>query len=131
MKNMFLIAMFCFAFLLMASECRSKELNNEAKTYNEAMEMSQTTGKPIFLYFGAKWCGYCQKMKREVLVDDLVNNSLKSFIILKIDIDKDPELAKKYKVRTIPHYVVTSSKDVIIKQDTGYKPKNEFLNWLK
>ena len=51
---MFLIAMFCFAFLLMASECRSKELNNEAKTYNEAMEMSQTTGKPIFLYFGAK-----------------------------------------------------------------------------
>lgn len=128
---MLLTVMFCFFFLLIASECRSKELNNEAKTYTEAMEMSQNTGKPIFLYFGAKWCGYCQKMKREVLADNLVNNSLKNFIILKIDIDKDPDLAQKYKVKTIPHYLIVDKQEVIIKENVGYNSKNEFLNWLK
>ncbi len=37
--------------------------------FDEAMNLSQTEQKPMFVYFGRYGCGYCEKTNKEAFVD--------------------------------------------------------------
>jgi thioredoxin 1 len=104
--------------------------SEEAKTYTDATNTSKSTEKKIFLYFGASWCGYCSKMQ-SLFKDPDVVNKMDNYIVLKVDIDENPELAKKFNVKTIPDYMLIDKDEEILKRNKGYKEKSSFLNWLK
>lgn len=71
------------------------------------------------LDFYADWCGPC-KMLGEVLKE------LRDVNILKINVDEEEELAKKYKVMSIPNlFIVKDGK--VVKELIGFKPL-EVLN---
>ena len=71
------------------------------------------------LDFYADWCGPC-KMLGEVLKE------LTDVNILKINVDEEEELAKKYKVMSIPNlFIVKDGK--VVKELIGFKPL-EVLN---
>ena len=50
--------------------------------------------------------------------------------ICKVDVDQQPELARQYKVMSIPTFLVFWDGEVV-KRDMGYKPKDELLDLLK
>ncbi len=52
-------------------------------------------------YFGATWCPPCKKMK-DLFKDKDVAKELSKFDFQVYDIDKSPDLKKKYKVTKIP-----------------------------
>lgn len=56
--------------------------------------------KTVLLDFYADWCGPCQ-MQLPV-VDELSDKYANQLEVLKINIDKHPELAQAYGVRSIP-----------------------------
>ncbi len=56
--------------------------------------------KTVLLDFYADWCGPCQ-MQLPV-VDQLSEKYADQLEVLKIDVDKHPELAQAYGVRSIP-----------------------------
>ncbi|MBR9802544.1 thioredoxin family protein, partial [bacterium] len=63
---------------------------------------SLTFAQDAVLYdFTASWCGPCQQMNP--IVHKLAREG---FPVQQVDIDKNPELAKKYSVTSIPAFVM-------------------------
>ena len=82
--------------------------------------------KIILLDFFASWCGPC-KMLSPIL--EQIAKERDDIDVVKIDIDKEPELAMEYNVMSVPSlFVIKNGK--IINQATGALPKNRILELL-
>ncbi len=93
-----------------------KEITNIAE-YNEILNGS----KPVLLDFYADWCGPCQTLLP--IVEDLATKHESDFVIAKINVDKNPELAQKHSVRSIPALFFIQNKEVTEKL-VGLQPKS-------
>lgn len=60
--------------------------------------------KPTLVDFFATWCGPC-KMQSPIL-EELKNKMGDKVNIIKIDVDRNPELSAKYNVRSIPTLII-------------------------
>jgi putative thioredoxin len=69
---------------------------DEARFESEVLEAS--FGKPVIVDFYATWCGPCQLLKP--MLESLVEEY--DFILAKIDIDANPDLAQAYGVSGVP-----------------------------
>jgi thioredoxin 1 len=69
---------------------------------------SSTT--PTLVDFHAEWCGPCHMMKP--ILEKLKEDMGDSIRIIKIDIDKNPVLAKQYNVRSVPTLAVFKNRQV-------------------
>lgn len=79
--------------------------------------------KKILVDFYASWCGPC-RMLTEVLesIEDETD-------ILKVDIDKFPEIAAEYGVMSIPNLILFENNQVV-KNQVGYLNKEELLKFI-
>ncbi len=66
--------------------------------------------KPVLLDFYADWCGPCQTLLPTV--EKLAEKYENDFEIRKINVDKNPQLAQQFKVRSIPALFVLKDKKV-------------------
>jgi len=73
--------------------------------HNEALQEGLRQKKPVFLYFGAKWCIPCKKIKEVVLKDSRVKRELNRFIFTMLDCTKDDSHGARVKkeVYNSPH----------------------------
>lgn len=124
MRTFFCIVLYCF--MIFSMDCFAEEVRN----FDDAVILSKSSGKKIFLYFGAEWCVYCTKMNNLFYEKD-VSERLDKFIVLKLDKDIETGLVEKFSVKSIPDYMILDSKENILKRDKGYKTKSNFLLWLK
>lgn len=80
---------------------------------------------PVLVDFYAEWCGPC-KMMSPILKD--VKDSLKERVtIIKIDVDKNQELAAKYQVRGVPTMLLFKNGKQVWRQ-SGVLQKDELIN---
>ena len=82
--------------------------------------------KKILVDFYANWCGPC-KMLAEVFETVTPNIDID---ILKVDVDKFPDIAKEYAIMSIPTLFLFENNQ-IKKTHTGYLNPNELINFLK
>lgn len=102
-----------------------------AQNYNDAIQKSVESGKPILIFFTAEWCNWCKKMKSETIPNEKVQDSLKNYVFLIVDADKERDLAKNYKVSSLPTVVVAGSDGKKIRSDSGFKDVATFSKWLE
>lgn len=69
---------------------------------DQALDKAKKERKPVVLVFSAEWCVPCKKFDRETLADERVIRLLDRCVFLKIDTDKEPDLAKQFEVVGLP-----------------------------
>lgn len=101
-----------------------------ANSYQEALKISSETGKPVLAFFTSDGCGWCTKMKAETLTDKSVIETMKNYIFVFVDTNKDRDGVRKFGIVGLPSYVITNGKEDTFKSGSGFMNGVNFNNWL-
>lgn len=83
--------------------------------------------KTVLLDFFAEWCGPCRMVSP--LVDEIAEEN-PQFLVGKVNVDNEPELAGQFGVMSIPTLVVMRGGEVVTSV-TGARPKEQILELLE
>lgn len=74
-------------------------MNINAKQYEELI----LGDKPVLVDFWAPWCTYCRRINPAL---DKIADSREDVLVVKVNIDEEPELAQQERIEVIPTLVV-------------------------
>jgi thiol:disulfide interchange protein len=96
----------------------------------KAQKIAAKEKKLIMVDFYADWCGPCVEMLKTTYKDKAVVARSKEFVPLLIDVDKHPELARKYDVTGIPRVIFMDAKGKVVTDFMGYQNAKQFLDLM-
>lgn len=84
--------------------------------------------KPVLIDFYAEWCGPCKMMP--AILKELKEKMGETLRIIKIDVDKNQQIASKYQVRGVPTLMLMKGGSVLWKQ-SGVMDANSLQKTLQ
>ena len=93
------------------------------ESFNELIQSDQ----PVLVDFFATWCGPCKSM--EPIVKDVAKAVAGKARIVKVDIDKQTQLARQYNVQAVPTFMIFKNGNAVWRHP-GMVDKNTMLSQL-
>jgi thioredoxin 2 len=97
----------------------------DAQTFEEIVREARV---PVLVDFWADWCGPCKTAAPEVAA--LAREMAGKALVLKVDTKRQPELSSRYRVQSIPNFVVFRDGRVVMQQ-AGVVPRAQMRRWLE
>ena len=109
------------------------------QNYDEGVQESKKTGKPIFVDFTGYTCTNCRWMEVNVFVDEEVEKLFENFVLIKLYTDAGPNHKEyrqmeidRYNTSALPFYVVLDTNENEIKRFHGMDPDiSKFIKFLE
>lgn len=93
----------------------------------ENFDLVKNSEKPVLIDFFAKWCNPCRMMSP--IIDEIAQEK-PEYLVAKVDVDEENELAMEFGVSSIPMLVVMKNGE-IVNQSVGARPKAQILKMLE
>ena len=94
---------------------------------NQNFESVKASDKPVLLDFFATWCGPCRMLAP--VIEEL-GEEHSEYVIGKVNVDEEPQLAEQFGVVSIPTLVVLRNGEIAA-QSVGARPKAQILAMLE
>jgi thioredoxin 1 len=83
--------------------------------------------KPVVVDYWAEWCGPCRQVSP--VLEEIASEHADKIDVVKLDVDKNPVTAQKYRILNIPTLSVFKGGEVV-KEIVGARPKSALLREL-
>ena len=99
-------------------------------SYETAQKIALSTNRFLLVDFFANWCGPCKEMDKNSWSNEEVKLLTQDFVLLKVDIDFNKDLANKYSVSSIPNIFILDGNGKKLISFLGYQSPGELKNTL-
>ncbi len=90
-------------------------------------ECLNSDNRPVLVDFYADWCGACRFMSPAI---DEIARENPEYLIAKVNVDENPELARQYGIMSLPTLAVFKN-GRMVQRSVGAKPKRQILRLLE
>jgi len=80
---------------------------------------------PVLIDFHAEWCGPCKMLSP--IVKEVASEMGNKIKVLKIDVDKNPEISMRYQIQSVPTLMLFKKGETIFRQ-AGVINKSQLIN---
>lgn len=112
-----------------SSEVTDDEKIDLLQNFDAAVQRAQLAGRPLLVVFGATWCSWCRKLESDLASRD-AEPILRQWVVVKLDVDNEPELAERFQATTLPALRVVNSVQSVVASQEGYLELPELQTWL-
>lgn len=100
-------------------------------TLDAALKQIANTDKVLVVKFTAEWCGPCKAMDRTTWKDDKVVEWVKANgVAIQVDVDKEPKIARQYKVNAMPTMVAIKGGKEVARR-VGFMNPSQTMTWMQ
>jgi thioredoxin-related protein len=101
-------------------------------SHEEGTALGISESKKVFISFYADWCKFCKTMDLKTFQDAAIVSYLNShFISVKVDVEREKSVTKKYNINPLPDSWFLSEKGDVIGNKPGYLSAEDLMPILQ